>query len=245
MLKILSLGFLFPTARPVRDDLEKALEMKILITKNPEMVSNHPFLRFGNATYVNINRGKDLELNSQRGIVICARKKVFSEIMKNNGIPSPEFSRYPSNTFPQIHRSLLSSYHGKGMTIVNTKEDANRVYGGWWTDLVKISREFRVHVLGGKCVKIFEKKGDAIIKRAENSKFSKRDPKYFEDVYEYLNKKVNPLIPADYFALDIGFIGNTRNIFVFEANSAPGLASNSLTRKMYVDFLVERIKERL
>ena len=66
----------------------------------------------------------------------------------------------------------------------------------------------------------------------------------YTHMIDFVERKLVPLLKCEYFALDLGTL-KQRDYFIFEANSAPGLATNSNTRALYAEFIARRIYERL
>ena len=243
MLKILAKSFSFPSARLLRDNLQTILGQQVLITTYPFRIKDK-FIRYGSSDPVNIN---DAEFNPAQFIHLCSSKLVFSRLMEANNIYSPVYCTDPKKieTYPIIIRETLTSYGGKGIRIVHSPEELNLRPGFYWTPYVNLNFELRVHILGGKIVKIFkkelEKKMEFPIRNNSSCHFSLKMPECFPKLTENVNEllKIPEINQGKFFSLDVGWNKETKQYFFIEANSASGLNKN--TAEIYAQYLAENI----
>ena len=124
------------------------------------------------------------------------------------------------------------------------------MYTSHWTPYFNFKSEYRVHVLGGNIAKIFRKKLNEkeevpgiFIRNNENSQFYRvkleKTPESVIEVVKSFDGFVhkNFAKPVYFTALDIGVMQGSREAVFIEANSAPGL--NSETAKLYAKYLIE------
>lgn len=216
------------SAMILRDALESLLNEKILVTKLIRPLDDI-ILRYGNSQ--DLSCRSDTSLNSPDIISTFSNKKVFADILLDHEISAPKFSREIPSEFPVIIRKTLYGYKGIGIEIANSVEEFNNIWRGnyWWTNIFSKSQEFRVHVVGGKILKIFEKipnNTNDIVWNSLNSHYSLRSTdNKFKKLKELVDKVVEIFGEYCFFGLDVGF--NKGDYFIFEANSAPGINKNT------------------
>ncbi len=248
-MKIYSASGSYPTANSIRNEIERLIGKRYLITTRPDVKSDILF-RYGSNFPT---KGNDPNFNSVDFIEICRDKLKFSKFCKENNIYSPIYHKMeelPEN-FPIIIRTTLTGFQGRGIIPINSIEEyqKNMRSSFWWTDFVKTDFEIRVHLFDDRIEKIYKK-----VKDGEESQFPIRN---IENNYHFANKsdsldKYQKLIPicqnignlfknlgGHFSALDIGYDIEKHNYFVFEANSAPGL--NSLSVTDYANYFISSL----
>jgi hypothetical protein len=258
MIKILT-KVSVPSCKILAIELQSLIDDRVIVTTHSERIrENDLVFRYGNSDDANrINRDfGDSDLNSQEFIHLCSNKKQLSDILLEYNFYAPTFYRWVDKeyTYPVICRNTLSSFGGKGITVVNSEQEMSYLYDGnnWWTDFVKTAFELRVHVLGGKVKRIFKKEYDAVddsdresdypIRNLSNGyHFSLKDNNLYPKVIDLFNRisQIEEIGNDNYYAADIGWDAVKKEYFIFEFNSAPGLNEN--TAKVYAEFLAERI----
>jgi glutathione synthase/RimK-type ligase-like ATP-grasp enzyme len=207
-------------------------------TRNTGKIKRSDFVvRYGSTE---LHSGIDT-LNTLEVIRTCSNKLNFSNLMQENDIYTPIFYRNTPTKYPVIVRTTLSSYGGKGMILVDNARDFHYT-NVYWTPFIQTDFELRVHVLGGKIVRIFRKEdGEGYIRTSGNGwHFSLREDKKYPKVNLVVQKICNiPMFANAFFALDLGWDNNKKEYLVFEANSAPGL--NEHTADIYADFILNKI----
>lgn len=243
-IKILTRPFAMPSTRLLKQALEDKTGRRVIITSNPQKVFWPSFLRYGNSEDVNI---EDSPVNSADFVRTVSDKYAFSKLMQENDIYSPIFRQDEpeEGDFPLIIRKSLQSYGGKGIIVCKTIEDFdnNWVDGYYWTKYVKNEFELRVHVLGGEVRKIFKKvidnEGEFPIRTSLNNyHFSLKNLETYPKVVEFVNG-LSPILTGKFFTLDVCWDKEAKKYFVFEANSASGL--NSQTAEMYAQYLADQV----
>jgi glutathione synthase/RimK-type ligase-like ATP-grasp enzyme len=224
-------------------NLANLLDIKAKL--NPRI--NPPLIRWGNSSNIYI---KDTKLNDPNLMRIASNKLSFSQFSEKNEIESIIlYNGVVPKSYPIFVRTLLNSYSGKGIVIA---EDENTYlkYRNYPYSLFKnFQFELRVHVLGGKVVKIFRKEKDN-----ENDNEQKYPIRNIKNGYHFSVRNINnyPKVnaiaeslykkfPLEMMGLDLGYVEEEHKYYIIEVNTCPSL--NDETIKLYVDFLKEKLKE--
>jgi hypothetical protein len=233
-----------PSAKILRDALEGVSGVRLAVTCHEDAKGDF-LIRYGNSSPI---PNQSPEHNSMEFIRTISNKLGFSRLMKENGIFSPEYySSGQPTSFPIVIRQCMNSFGGKGIVIVNNKEEFDKAWrnGFHWTPFVAMTKEYRVHVLGGEMKKIFVKKKEGEsptpIRNLENGYHFAIKAIDSGAGYKKLGNLVEKLasfIPGSFYALDIGWCNTKEEYFVLEANSAPGLNEN--TAHTYAEYLHSR-----
>lgn len=253
MKKILTTSYCFSPAEHLRDGIEARTgkHFYILTEANRIRSKDEVLFRYGNSQAC---IGIDTKYNSREFINFCANKFSFSILMQQNKIASPVYYEIstPEN-FPVMIRESLNSTGGKGIHVVENEAEFNSVMkpGWFWTPFISLSSEYRIHVLGGKIVKILKKiEGEntpeekyPIRNYCRGWKFSIRTnleafPK-FQDLVNRLNAIQVFQDGGKFYGLDVGIIKGTKEVFVLENNSAVGLSDPDV--EMYLDYLIPEL----
>lgn len=254
-MKILTHRSCIVSAKLLRDALSDITGRLIRVTTNPARIRG-PFIRYGSAAPV---MGPDTQFNSQAFVALASNKSAFSALLKEHEIPTPVFYRATlpaANQYPVLIRKTLNSSGGRGIVVC---PDAAMFNAHWrptyvWTPFVKTQFELRVHVLGGKVVKVLKKRyvgvggaeeADEIREPAlpirnldKGYHYSARDLDTYPKVHDLVGT-LNPFLGGQFYTLDIGWDRAKKHYFVFEANSGSGL--NTQTVELYADYLARAI----
>jgi hypothetical protein len=235
----------FISAKILRDYLVEKAGEKILVVSDLSKIKNKDsvILSYGNSFH-----SVPGIVNTPEFISLCANKFIFSRTLLNNNIHTPIYSRSADNlVFPLLIREKLSLSHGRGIIKIKNEEEFVTAWNPsfYWTPFYTLSREYRVHVAGGKILKIFEKilleenKDGIPIRNNISCHFSiKNIGNDFIKLVETI-EQLNSVLGTDcFYGLDIGWDRVNKKYLVLESNSAPGL--NQLTAKLYGDFIIDR-----
>lgn len=223
------------SAKRLRDCIREITGRHYLVTTNPDMIKKL-HLRYG--SYAKTN--DETDYNSQDFIRVCCNKATFSKILTKAGLNAPIYRcDEPSpDDYPLIIRTTLHGYGGQGI-IVCTNED--EFYLNWeidscWTRFIKTVSEYRVHVVDNEILRVFKKVYNSCAEEPNlpirtlhsgNYRYSLRTDLSKFDKLEEAVYNVNKAIHGKFYALDIGWIADLKEYFFFEANSAPGLNTNT------------------
>ena len=238
MIKVLS-NTSFISARILTDELRKLGEI-CFSTRKPEKIKRHDYvIRYGSTE---LHEGINT-LNSIETVRTCSNKLLFSNVMQENDIYTPIFyRRIPrSEEYPIIVRTTLNSYGGRGMNFISNERDFHYT-NVYWTPYIETSFELRVHILGGRIIRIFRKEdGEGYIRTSNNGwHFSLRENERYPKINPVVEKIFyTPMFSTCFMALDLGWDPHRKEYVVFEGNSAPGL--NEHTANLYAEYILDKI----
>lgn len=223
--------------------LANLLNIKVYQTINKINKGISPIIRWGNSQN---NGNNDTEYNSIEVIKTVSNKLLFSEFCKGEGIPQLTLYRGIPEKYPVFVRTLLNSYGGRGIEIINSDEEYEKLQEHPFSYFVKFDFELRCHVLNGEIVKIFKKippdgmeEKEFPIRNQDNGyHFSLRNiDKYpkARDICHFLYEKLN----IKFCGVDLGYDPTSKDYTIIEVNSCPGL--NEETSKIYAEFLYREL----
>lgn len=236
MIKILS-NTSFISARMLAEEF-RTLGENCLSIRNPNKIKHGDLVvRYGStAIHEGINT-----INTNEVIRTCSNKLIFSEVMQENGLYTPIFYRNIPTEFPVIVRTTLTSFGGRGMILVERKEDY-QYRNVYWTPYISTDFELRIHILGGEIVRIFRKDGgEGYIRTSGNGwHFSLRSFETYPKIIPLVERICSiPMFSNSFYALDLGWDSRRKEYIIFEANSAPGL--NEHTADIYARYILNKI----
>jgi hypothetical protein len=213
-----------------------------------------PVIRWGNSDG---EFNEDTLWNSPETIHICSNKLSFCKAMTYLEIPHVEIRTGVPDKLPVVIRHSLSGMRGQGIEVATTPQeffgmrpDGEKVYWSYWRDF---SFELGVHIFNGEPVRTFKK----VFRLEEADEDSEQDYVGTEPEFPIRNSekgygfrlveigkypKLIPLVKTfcDKFGLkfgrlDIGWNHTEKKYEIIEANSAPGLAENENTARIYIE----------
>lgn len=188
-------------------------------------------------------------LNKPEAIRLAFNKRLALQAMRTSGVPCPAEVRTPVNTYPIVGRPD-SHRQGQGFWLVGNKQEARVAMRGrsrtrarrgkaaatHFMEYINIDREFRVHVVNSKSIKVSEKIGGG--NYSNGAKF--QYPHDFDHKITLRNtaKDAVKALGLDFGAVDI--MWSDDKPYVSEVNSAPCLTDeNSDTLQRYVNAFKE------
>lgn len=244
---ILSSETCMPSCKLLRDKIQELSGKKYLITKDRTDINI--LFRYGNTLIVEGNDG----LNRKEFIDLICHKNNFSLFCQENDFYTPCFYRGGlPNKYPVLIRTTLCGYGGEGIIICRNEEEFNRNWNRsyWWTYYIPTEFELRVHIAGGKILKVFKKVREDGLEKEElpirnNSRgyhFSIREEDNYPKMVDLINR-LHPILEEKYggnfYAADIGWDAINKKYLIFELNSAPGL--NDSTALLYAEYILSKV----
>lgn len=182
------------------------------------------------------------DLNKPAAITLASNKlKTFETLSNNNFTHTPQWMTSKENAIAQIElgntiycRTTLTGHSGSGIIIADTIDKL--VNAPLYTVGTKHKYEFRVHVFKGTAIDVQQKKrrsdwsGTTIIgirNHANGYIYARSDINIPSKVTSAAIDAVN-LLGLDFGAVDIGYRERDDKAFVFEINTAPGLAGSTI-----------------
>lgn len=157
-------------------------------------------------------------------------KREALEIWRDNDIPIPPmFYDYPGS--PSVGRP---DFHSKGRYMYFSPQKKYKRRPTHWLEWIEADREFRVHVVYGKVIKLSEKTPVGNFKQGESYFHYPSDFPKKKSLRELAVRAVEAL-GFDFGAVDVLWTAN-RGFFVLEVNTAPCLTNEkSDTLQRYVE----------
>jgi hypothetical protein len=239
MKYILSNPYCLPSARILRDEINKLTTERVLVTCRADRIKD-TVIRYGNSSP--LRDGIVETLNSSRIINLFSNKRNLSELLLTNGIYTPAFRRdLPPESFPVMIRSTLTGKHGIGISVVEDQNVFSQIWksGFYWTPWIDLNSEFRVHVFNGSILKVFKKEYQG----TDKFPIKINDSCHFSLIQSELPKlkdlvtQLTTILGDCFYGGDFGWDKNKKEYLVVELNSAPGL--NEYTANLYAKNLVE------
>lgn len=247
------------TGRTLAKMLDLQFESNINRTNNDDVI----LIRYGNAQNGGSER-YDFNVNSRESILRASAKHKLWEYLQDVNIEVPRY--YPVSKinkqiiddeigYPFLGRERLHRA-GKDIILINDGDDIPRRIDFAVPFYKNILREYRVHVMFGKVVKLFRKypKDDKAHDFIKTSDFGWTYKRADLDKVLCANSLVDTAITCaevlglEFCGIDMGWSSKENGLgrwVVFEVNSAPSL--NSLSLELYVEnfknILTERYKE--
>lgn len=181
--------------------------------------------------------------NSPKAIRICSNKILTKKLFQANSISSPNFAFDPIWA-PSVMKKIEGS-RGEAMKLVSNliikKEEKQ---GFYFERFVECDKEFRVHVFNDFIIHIDRKclrkgKEHHWIKNLERYVYLEKDTDLLN-----LNTKIDCIravrcLGLVFGAVDVGFNSKSKEHYIYEVNSAPGL--RTITREKYQKAIKEYI----
>lgn len=203
---------------------------------------------------------KALQINSAESIAVTANKLAALQKMHEAGVPVPGFASLDTvfESFsegrlklPIIGRSL---YHhsGRDFYFCKSTADVAKAFSNdrveYFISYIEINREFRVHVIGDKIIKVIEKvesEEGATDKIIRSNHLGWQFKKILVDDTPLKIKQIAraaiKALSLDFGAVDI-ILDKKNNVYVLECNSAAGL--NDIGIDLYADKLNSLIETK-
>ena len=230
--------------RKLRDAIQELTGIHYLITTNPDKVKKL-HLRYGSYA----KTIDETDYNSCAFIKICCDKANFSKLVTKAELDAPIF-RYDEpgqDDYPLLIRTTLHGYGGMGIVVCPNEDDFYLSWedGDCWTKFTNTSVEYRIHIVDGEILKVFkkvyvgdDKEPDLPIRTlySGNYHFSLRTNLDKFNKLEEVIYELNKVMLGKFYALDVGWQPDLKKYFFFEANSAPGLNTNTalaLAKKLH------------
>jgi glutathione synthase/RimK-type ligase-like ATP-grasp enzyme len=184
-------------------------------------------------------------LNKKKAIELARDKYNSLIVLKKAGIEVPKISQNPSDLkFPFLARK---SHHqeAKDLFLCLQSRDtiqAKKSGADYYIQYVPTKKEFRIHIINDKIVKVFEKipsYDDKMITFVRNNAFASFKTTDFDEANKIALKAVK-ILGLDFGAVDI-ILGDDNKLYVLEVNTAPRLNSNTL--EIYVEEFTKLLKE--
>lgn len=187
----------------------------------------------------------DTTYNKPDVIRLCGDSFKFSEWCKENDVNSPVYTPFHDAKIESFPFLVRRKFHisGTDIIVVKSKEDIPSVDSqSFHVNFIECDREFGVHFVAGKVVKIFEKKpfDDNSHPFIRSSKFGYHYKviNNIEDNFKALRKLCEDTaskLELGFGRFDIGYSISNKRYIIFEVNTAPGLNVN--TSNLYAEIL--------
>lgn len=181
-------------------------------------------------------------VNEPEAIRRASNKRIALDIMADEGVPVPQ--QYDAN-----HAIAHFQYHGEGYNLVGRPDSHRRGLGFWlcrnerdveravtgtrrkasathFMDYIEVEKEFRVHVVNGRSIKISEKVGGGVTNNHRNGAVCRYpDDFHHKKTLRRTAKQAVVALGLDFGAVDIVWANDQP--YVLEVNTAPCLTDES------------------
>lgn len=189
---------------------------------------------------LNINWGIGIDpegLNRPEAIKRASNKRIALQTMREAGIPTPEvWLNEPQ--YPCVGRRDHHA-HGSGFFMCDSLADYQRTLRfkrppTHYLEFINGCREFRIHVVGGKSIKLLEKISDNLVRSYRNGTrcVYPRDFHHKKTLRGLATGAIQSL-GLDFGAVDVLYKDGT--FYVLECNTAPDLKNNPDTLERYAE----------
>lgn len=180
-------------------------------------------------------------------VVTTASNKILAlKAMDEAGVSIPDFTEdmeeaksWFNDGKVVVARTIVSGHQAKGVHMLAKEGDTEFVRAPLYTMYIKKSKEFRVHVVGGRVIDVAQKRlshnkpRDSVDYRIRNYGggwiYARTDIEVPDDVKTQAVAAVQSL-NLDFGAVDVGWNEHYKRAVVYEVNSAPGLTGTTLYR---------------
>ncbi|HET7630454.1 MAG TPA: hypothetical protein VFK03_03705 [Candidatus Saccharimonadales bacterium] len=201
-----------------------------------------------------INFGELYEncLNAPQAVRLASNKKQALYTMRSAGVPVPALYEPREAIAAAQHTPLVGrpSYHRKGRHFYLCQTPAavpHAISRGatHFLEYIEGAREFRVHVVNGKSIKISEKLGGGVTRNFEaGARFYYPEDFHHKKTLRRVAKQAVEALGLDFGAVDV--LWKDGNFFVLEVNTAPCLTNqNSDTLARYGRAIQEAYDDRV
>lgn len=191
-------------------------------------------VRFGSSSTSDIKK----ELNSIEGVKVSSSKLLMKAAFKKAGVFTPEYSKSPLDSFPQVAKKNYGS-RGRGMKLLNNKEELDKFLKGntngyYYEEYFNGCREYRLHISALGCFyacrkmrktdakeRWFFNNSNCVWFLESNEKFDK--PKTWNTIIKHCQKALIE-VGLDFAAFDVR-VNKKGEFRLIECNSAPSLAT--------------------
>ena len=224
----------------------RALAKLLGIKASSKLLVNPPIIRYGNSDNP---LSIDTQVNSPESIKLCSNSIQFSQFCQEKGFTSPIYTPLTQvdeiETFPCLIRK---KYHRSGLDIhiINSIEEYESFVhehgrrGFYHVPFIKTEYEIRVHVINGEVVRLFRKvhadeENNFIRSASFGWGYSLRSTRYSKA--KELAVSLATALDIYFVALDMAWNKSEKEYCIWEANSGPGL--NTETLNIYAQCLSE------
>lgn len=206
----------------------------------------HVVINWGNSKLPDwwylVDRRNVVVLNEPKSVRIAKDKLETLKVLRDHDINVPKFTTDMDAAIRWIEydeckvmcRTLLSSHSGKGIVVAKELEDL--VDAPLYTQYVKKTHEFRVHVFRGEVIDYVQKKKKAgfedrnkYVRSVENGwVFCRDDIEVRDDVKTIAVDAVN-VLGLDFGAVDV-VLGHDGEVYVLEVNTAIGMEGTTIVK---------------
>lgn len=188
-------------------------------------------IRWGSSTFAPSDRA----INSAPAIALCAHSLHAIERLHEANVPTLTVYKEPPSD-PNLYTIFGRRIHhraGLDIVICPSHTEAEASNSKYFTKFEVIDLELRVHVFGGKVLRVFKKvqRAEAAHQIIRTSRFGWGYQRVDKRNYLYgqaIAIKAVEALGLVFAAVDLGWNRSTRKYTVFEANTGPGLNTVSL-----------------
>lgn len=237
-------------AQALQDALTELVGRQVWMTKRDAALARHKVINWGSTEPC---RGVKV-LNSPDEVAVCINKLHYMQALTpqlENLIPLWATSKATAEKwiregFKVYCRTLLSSKEGKGIVVASTVDEL--VNAPLYTCQFKHAREYRVHIVNGKVIKLVQKRkrngsnANPLIRSNNDWVFSVNlgGTEREHVVVRETSLRVFSALGIDFGALDVLYSVKQNRAIVLECNTAPGV--DNATAKVYAEAFLKEFR---
>ena len=228
-----------PRSRPTGEIIGEALGV-------PHGTNTHDrhdvLIRWGAAQAIDLRPTN--AINSRRAISRASDKFTSLELMREGGVPTPNYAANPAILRPPILGRNRSHTRGADIVLCMQLRDAERTERDYFVEYIPTRTEYRVHVFNGRIIRVAEKvltnpeRACAWIRNHEHGCTFRRPRQTLGNLQEAIATQAVQAHGLQFGAVDM-LVGDDGGTYALEVNTAP--ACSPRTGRAYVEAMVEHI----
>lgn len=216
-----------------------------LSKKDDKYTKDDVLIRYGNVTYPKYDKYFGVVMNKVNSIKLNCDKLRAYQMLMDAGISLPEM--WTNSRLIQYPALRRKKKHSRANDIVIMTSADKFVRGDFYTKFIESSREYRVHIFDGKCIRLSLKVPSSegtesdLIKSSSTGWTLSDHYNHIIDVEREIiavSKRALEVLGLDFGCCDILVEKNTNKVYLLEVNTSPRLARYG--RECYTKAIIDK-----